>query len=322
MMMSSFPTSMNTHPFIPNDVKTEQAAPYPTTIQPQWQEAAEAKGFEVIGRIRDRYHLALRCHSCGHVHVSRIFTLMSAQPLCPACIETGWRRDAVAAGLIHLRRDPGHRHYSIYRASCGHEIRRQHEMIKRIASGAVSLRCETCHDQRERQEARNCGWRLVGPDPQGDPNYRVYRHADGCGAQQRIARANMQTGRFECGNCGPGWAAAPNAIYLMRFTLASSRDVIKLGHARDPEMRLRNQLLISRNMPGKVIRSVSMPSGRTALREEQGMHAVLRDAHPDAVIPPDRYRGQIRVGSEIYDAHLTRIVLAMLDELARRYPGD
>ncbi|SEO37749.1 hypothetical protein SAMN04489859_10835 [Paracoccus alcaliphilus] len=301
---------------IPNDMVTshpEQFSFYPGAIHAHWHATANAKGFDITGRILDRYHLALRCHACSHVHASRIYTVMSVQPQCPACMLARLQRDAEAAGVTHLRRDPEHRQYSFYRASCGHDVRRQHEIIRRVAAGVTDLRCETCHAATEAREARKRGWMLVGPDPEGDPNYRLYAHADGCGAQQRIARVNMRTGRFECSCCGEGWAASRSYLYAMSFTLANGRDLVKLGYSRDPESRLLHQLRIARTMPCEILRVVEMASGHQAIRTEKGLHTELRETHPDAVVDPLLYRGQIRVRSEIYDATLTPLILSMLD---------
>src|SRR5690606_11284166 len=155
--------------------------------------------FDFVGRIIDRLHLALRCRHCGASQKTRLFTVMSSQPLCPACLMADWREDADAAGLVFLRRDLAHRHYAHYRAPCGHEVRRQMGLVKRIAAGDVSWRCEACHAETEAAEAEARGWVLTGGDPSGNPNYRNYRH--GCGHEQRIARGNMQSGRFSCGGC-------------------------------------------------------------------------------------------------------------------------
>lgn len=293
----------------------EQFSFYPGPVHAHWHATANAKGFDITGRILDRYHLALRCHSCGHVHASRIFNLMSAEPQCPACMLARLKRDAEAAGLVHLHRDPEHRHYSFYRAACGHTVRRQHEIIRRVAAGITDLRCETCHAATEASEARKRGWMLLGPDPDGDASYRLYAHAAGCGALQRIARVNMQTGRFECSCCGQGWAASLSYLYAMRFTLANGRELVKLGYSRDPESRLLHQLRIDRDMPCEILRTVEMSSGHQAIRTEKALHAQLRDAHPDAVVDPVSYRGQIRVRSEIYDTALTPLILALLDDI-------
>ena len=296
----------------------EMAPAYAGPIAPHWQAAAKAKGFAITGRIRDRYHLALQCDVCGHVHGARIYTLMSAQPQCPACMIARLDQDAAAAGLAHLGRDAHSRHYSHYRAPCGHSLRRQHEIVRRMAAGSTGLRCETCHAATEASEAEKRGWKLLGSDPQGDPNYRLYAHADGCGATQRIARANMQTNRFECSGCGQGWAASQSFLYAMRFTLPTGRGLVKLGYSRDPDSRLLHQLQIDRDMPCEILRRVQMPTGHHAIRVEKRLHARLRGHHPQAVIDPQVYRGKIRVRSEIYDAALTQEVLALLDTVAKR----
>lgn len=294
--------------------RADQQTPYPGAIRPQWQAAARAKGFRITARIRDRYHLALRCRTCGATHASRIYTLMSAQPQCPACQLARLEAEARAAGLTHLHRDPDERHYSTYRAACGHRLRRQHEIVRRVGAEATGLRCETCHAAREADEARARNWRLMGPDPEGDPSYRLYRH--GCGQVQRVARANMQTGRFDCAGCGPGWAAAPSHLYAMGFTLENGRALVKLGYARDPESRLAHQLVIDRRMPAAILRTVPVASGHDAIRIEKGLHARLRRAHPEAVVDPACYAGKIRVGSEIYEASLTPVILALLEAVA------
>lgn len=292
---------------------------YPVFPRPSlsaWIEAAGAKGFEIVARIIDRLHLALKCRHCGAIHRSRLYTLMSAQPSCPSCMEADWRREASAAGLEYLCRDATDRHYAIYTAACGHQVRRQTGQITRIAVGEVALRCETCHAATEAAEAAMRDWVLTGPDPAQNPNYRVYRHSI-CGNSQRIARANMRSGRFACPNCDNGWAADPSYIYLMRFVLATSRPVIKLGYSRDPVSRLEHQLRIDPAMPREIIRQVAMPSGHAAIRTEKAMHGALKRAHPEAIIDPASWHGQIRVKTEIYDEALLPVILKMLADIDR-----
>ncbi|MHA3980687.1 GIY-YIG nuclease family protein [Halovulum sp. GXIMD14794] len=293
----------------PVDTETVYAGP----IHDHWQEAANRHGFSITRRIRDRYHLALRCHGCRRSHASRIYTVTTTRPRCPHCVRDRLERDAEAAGLVHIDRDPQDRHYSRYRAPCGHVIHRQHEIVKRAAAGATGLRCEVCHASVEAEEARTRGWELVGPDPEGDANYRTYQHS--CGHVQRIARVNMQTGRFQCGQCGEGWVVAPSYLYLLRFTLANSRDVIKLGYSRDPGSRLAHQLVIDRAMPAELLRTVRVRSGRHALRTERTLHAHLRHRYPEARVDPSCWQGQIRVGSEIYDIAIRPQIDALLDRI-------
>lgn len=292
---------------IPHDV-------FPGAILPKWIKVAEAKGYDIVGRIIDRLHLALRCRRCGATQKARIYTLLSAQPLCQSCLLAEWRKDAAASGLAFLRRDPTHRHYAFYLMPCGHEVRRQFELVKRSAAGLIGVRCNTCKAATEADEALARGWSLRSADPEGNPNYRVYAHTE-CGHDQRIARANMQSGRFSCGECGEDWPSATSYIYAMSFTLASGREVVKLGFSRNPECRLTYQLQRDREMPCRILRMVPMATGNAALCAEKAMHKRLRTEHPYAAIHPAAWEGQIRVKTEIYDGALTPVILGLLDDL-------
>lgn len=298
-----------------NNTSIPDTAPtFPQTLQSNWIAAAQAKGFDLVCRVQDRYHLLLRCQACGAEHASRINVVRDHQPLCPHCIEARWRADAEAAGLTWLGRDPESRHHGLYQAECGHEARRQFEFVKRVAAGTTDLRCETCHQAAEKAEAEARGWELIGVDPEGDPNYRLYRH-QACAHQQRIARANMQSGRFTCSVCGEGWAAAPSFLYAMQFKLPAGAKLVKLGFSRDPKSRLHYQLKRRPDLEAQILRTVAMQSGHSALCTEKRLHAQLKAQHPDLIIPPERYQDWLRVRSEIYCAQLTANVLALLDEV-------
>ena len=287
-------------------------APSPET----WVRAANGKGYRIVARVIDRYHVALECLTCETLNLARAFTLLRCQPECKGCQFERRQEEAQSVGLAYLGRDPDDPHYGRYRvADCGHEVRRQFELIKRVVDGTTGLRCEVCHRAREEAEARARGWRLVGPDPDGEPNYRVYAHEDGCGETQRIARANMQTGRFSCETCGDVWPAEPSALYLMRFLPPGRRPVVKLGMSRDPESRMRHQLGLPDHVEARILRTVPMETGRAALIAEKRLHGELRRNYPEAVVPPEEFRDYLRVVSEIYDIALEPVILEMLDRV-------
>lgn len=287
---------------------------FPLTIHAHWRDTAANKGFDILKRIRDRYHLLLRCRTCGATHMGKIFVVMNNQPLCPHCIEHRWQADAKAAGLKWAGRDPQSRHHGFYIADCGHRLRRQIELVKRAAARICDLRCEACHSRKEQTEAEAQGWTLIGPDPEGDPNYRLYRHHK-CGHTQRVARVNMQTGRFGCGNCGDDWPAAPSHLYAMQFKLPNGALLVKLGFSRNPDSRLRHQLLKHHGLDAQILKSVPMPTGQLALQTEKRLHARVKSTFPDSIAPPDLYAGSINVRSEIYFAEVTREILRLLDEI-------
>lgn len=290
---------------------------HPGELQPHWIAAAREKGFTLVTRVRDRYSLALRCHKCGDLVCKRLYSLMSHQPECDSCIEDAWRAEAKAAGLTFLRRDPDHRHYAFYRAACGHEIRRQFELVGRVARGETGTRCETCHAAREQEEAAARGWKLVSPDPLGNPHFRIYFHP-ACETLARIARVNMQTGRFTCPGCGESWATAKSHIYAMRFELEPGRSVVKLGFSRDPVSRLDHQLPRVRDLPRKLLYSVPVRSGHQAQKIEKRLHSRLKAAHPHGLVPPEDFVGHLKVKSEIYVPALEGQILKELRRVARQ----
>lgn len=291
-------------------------------LPPHWSAIARSKGYEIAGRVRDHLHLALRCTRCDTVSLARVFTLRTAQPRCPNCLRTARAGAAADAGAEFRRRDPQDTRYAFYGLPCGHEVRRQFGRVTRAAAGENGIRCGTCHAQGLDAEAKRWGWTLHGPDPEGDSRYRLYAHpAGGCGGHvQRVARANMISGRFGCAACGEGWITAESAIYLMRFDLPNFGAVVKLGFSRNPGSRLDHQLKGHRDLTATLLRVVPMASGRLALCTERRMHADLRATYPKAVVPPPAYRGIIRVGSEVYDARLQPVIEAMLDRIAAEHP--
>ena len=281
-----------------------------------WVRAAAAKNYRIAARVIDRYHVALECRTCETLNLARAFTVLNNRPVCKGCQFSRRQEEAHGVGLVYLGRDPDDPHYGRYRVTeCGHEIRRQFELIKRVAAGETGVRCEICHRAREEEEARARGWRLVGPNPDGDQNYRFYAHENGCGKTQRIARANMQTGRFACESCGDVWSAEPSALYLMYFSAPDRRPVLKLGMSRDPDSRMRYQLGLPDHVEASVLRTVPMKTGRAALSTEKRLHAELRRRYPEAVVPPEEFSDYLRVVSEIYDISLESVILEMLDRV-------
>lgn len=286
---------------------------HPGKLHTHWSKAALAKGFTLIARVRDRLHVALRCQTCGGVHAARHSVVMTAQPLCPHCIEARWRANASAAGLTWLGRD-AHRHYGHYLLPCGHETRRQFSFVERVAAGAVSVRCETCLTHREEAEAQRFGWTRVRRDPEGNPNYRLYRHH--CGHSQRIAVANMRWGQSDCAGCGQSWTAKPSYIYLLDIRhQQTKRHYLKLGYSSHPVKRHKHQLGLPKDAAVEVLRVVAMATGHDACAREKAAHARLKRSHPDALVPHPEYADLMNVVSEIYRPQALSLLQATLDRI-------
>lgn len=276
--------------------------------------ASALKGFIAVSRLKKNGYYALRCIACGEILRARHSVILHCHPTCRSCLAKKHRIAAKVAGLRLLRRDPGSRHHAFFLAECGHEIRREFDLVQRTARGEAGVRCETCVADEHGAAAEARGWDLIGPDPEGRVSHRLYRH-HACGHEQPVAVANMQSGRFGCGNCGAAWPAAPSALYVMQFELRGDVTAIKFGFSRDPDSRLTYQLLSGLETRGCLLRIVAMPSGAAAIRAEKAAHRRIRAEMPEALLPQNLFRGQIRVKSEIYDPVALPLISAMLDEI-------
>lgn len=281
-------------------------------IPEAWHEIAEEKGFEIIGRVCDRYHLVLRHNECGAEMVSKVFTLRTTNPLCPTCLEDKRRALCTAAGVTYVGRGE-HPNYFRILLPCGHETGRQQELLERVRLGANEIRCEECLGDRLRAEARSRDWELIGADPQGELNYRLYRHD--CGHFQRVAVVNMLTGRFTCGGCSEGWTRDSSFIYAMRFVLMSGREAIKVGFSRDPQSRLRHQLITDRDQYAMLIRTIPISTGRLAIILEKKLHLRLRRRYPEAVLDRSEFGREVRVVSELYCESIETKIMRLLDDV-------
>lgn len=287
---------------------------HPGSVPPEWNAAAEAKGFTAIVRVRNRQHVALRCHTCGGINAVRSNVLMHHKPHCHHCLDSTRRKTAEAAGMQFRRRDPADHKYAFYAMRCDHVVRRQFEFVERMARGEVAARCETCLVAREEAEAIRFGWRRLGRDQKGNANYRLYRHA--CGHEQRIARANLQWGQCDCAGCGQSWTAKPSFVYLLDIRHPqTTRHYLKLGYSSHPLKRHRHQLGLPKSAEVEVLRVVAMPTGHDACMHEKAAHVRLKREHPECLVPAPEYQGFINVLSEIYKPESLPILNATLDRI-------
>jgi hypothetical protein len=276
---------------------------------------AARRGFRIDRRVKDRYHLALECAACGSHTAVKVFVLRETAVRCGGCAARTRKQNAQGAGLTFLRRDPAARHYGYFRARCGHTVRRQFELIRRVRNGETGIKCKICLVAREQREARAHGWDRVGPDPAGNPNYRLYRHR--CGNVQRIARINMRHGQCDCARCGESWSSKPSVIYLARIFLSGlPDDVVKLGYSAHPHKRFKHQLGLPKSARVRFLRLLEMPSGHAACVVEKAANARLARDFTDLVVPHTIYRGLINVRSEIYWPALLDEIEAELDRIS------
>ncbi|PVA08539.1 hypothetical protein DC366_18685, partial [Pelagivirga sediminicola] len=107
----------------------------------------------------------------------------------------------------------------------------------------------------------------------------------------------------------------------MRFRVPEFGTFVKAGFSKNPDSRMRHQLGLREDVEAEILDEVPTPSGQVAIRLEKNLHAQLRAAHPDKVVPREMLRPWIKVTSEIYTADAVPIIRRMLDEIeSPRWP--
>jgi len=311
------PTSTLYYPFLING---EYPCYHPGPIHSHWREAADRKGFVVLGRGGEGHQtLVLGCRRCGEPLLRRTNVVLGSRIECKTCVQQPYEAAAARFGAERVGPDPqGDRHYALWRLECRHIVRLQYGQIQKIGQGEVEADCIDCRTARYGDEAKVHGWKLlhVIPDKQG---FHTYRHE--CGHAQEIATANMRTGECACASCSPGASSRPSFIYLFRIDLPNL-PVIKLGYSQRPRKRLRHQLAISSQVSTDILRLVPMPTGFRARIEETAIHRKLATHHPEWIVPKTVFGDAIGTKGEVYRPAALPDIERLLDEVASRYPPE
>jgi hypothetical protein len=93
-----------------------------------------------------------------------------------------------------------------------------------------------------------------------------------------------------------------------------------MGYSARPEKRLRHQLGIDKGITTEVLRTIQLPTGHDARKEEEAAHDFLRDTFPEWVVPKSVFGNGVNTMSEIYRPAATQEMHRLLDEIERRYP--
>ena len=302
------PLSQFTYPF-PIDGKFQQI--FQGARPAHWKDAATQKGFELIGRAKDRLHVVLGCKVCGAPTLKRVSVVLGHNPECPHCIQARRSAAARAIGAELVGADPkGNRHYGLFRFGCGHTDRRQYHRIEAAAAGGHQASCSACIEDRYAEEAQCHEWQLIGPTVHKGLNYRRYQHV--CGHCQDVAVVNMRNGDLDCAGCGETWASKPSEIYILAFTLPTL-PVIKLGYSSNSTFRMRQVQCNPDLTRGSLLRKIDVETGHRAICVEKALHSHIRRNRPDLIVPPEIFRDHIRTTSEVYHRHGKPYIEALLD---------
>lgn len=309
----------SSHPgFIEADSRLHRKHKLP--IDPVVSDAADKNGFSTICRVRDHRYVVIECRTCNYRSVRRISVVKNDNPVCHNCIRQ--RRieiaQSVGARLVCRDKTKG-RHDYVYELKCGHFVSRQVANMERAAAGLFDIACDACRDDKYRRQAERLDWKLEGPALPPRPNYRRYRHS--CGHEQNITVQNMYHGDCDCAGCGETWSSKPSYIYIFEIDLPHVR-VVKFGYSSTPEIRLRQQLGISKSVARSVRRKIPVESGNIAVSQEKLCHNALARNCPEFIVPKSVFGDGINTKSEIYYRDALPVFDRLIEAIEAGYQPD
>jgi len=198
-----------------------------TCLDNKIKEEAEAQGCVLLGAGKNRV-----CRTyllpCGHEHEIKLPQMRSGEFRCQICLNYKLREEAEAQGCKLV--GPGQKSsYRTYRLPCGHEQEVAPSNLRN-----AEFRCQTCLDNKLREEAEAQDCKLVGPGSKG--NCRVYRLK--CGHERELQISNVRKGEFHCQTCFDSnleAEAEAQGLVLLGLGKNSAHRTIQLpcGHEQD-----------------------------------------------------------------------------------------
>ena len=192
--------------------------------------------------------------------------------------------------------------------------------IREAGSAGGLPPCPACREDHYRAVALPC-WNLVGPDPDGDPELRLYRHPMD-GEERVVAPLEMYRKLVR-----PAWIEADtppdpvpprhpviSGIYLLAVETAIG-PALKVGHSCDV-IRRAEAFGDATAWPSDV---VQLPRRDVRAYEERELHRSLVSDHPDLVLTPEQIGRRLPCVSEVYRPEAKDIVIAAFREIAARY---
>jgi hypothetical protein len=152
---------------------------------------AEAQGCELLGPGSNKDYRTYRL-PCGHEQGMGVKEMREGVFRCRTCLNHKLEAEAEAQGCELLGLGKKDVHARIYRLPCGHE-REYH--ISQMRKG--ELRCQTCFDNKLKEEAAAQSCELIGPGR--NAHIRTYRLE--CGHEREVGTREMRNGGFRCNTC-------------------------------------------------------------------------------------------------------------------------
>jgi len=106
----------------------------------------------------------------------------------------------------------------------------------------------------------------------------------------------------------------PSNLYLLAVK-TPDLTVLKLGFSSQPEHRSKHQLGVPKGTPSRLLRTIKMPNGREAERQEQRLHRFIRTNFAGSVLKGHDLSQWINTPTEIYRFELLDAINNLLDEV-------
>jgi len=247
------------------------------------QTAVQKSGFSVVCLVYAGDEIAVECQNCGKKDIHPIWLAEAGHLVCEC-----HRFKQVAAELIHQNRMTS----------------TQGLQITPVANSEMT--------ESYFSFARELGWKLVGAPSDKPSSKFVYEHC--CGHRQVADFGNVCFGDISCNRCLPSYSLKPSNLYLLAVK-TPDLTVLKLGFSSQPEHRSKHQLGVPKGTPSRLLRTIKMPNGREAERQEQRLHRFIRTNFAGSVLKGHDLSQWINTPTEIYRFELLDAINNLLDEV-------
>ena len=276
--------------------------------------AAKARGYTVIGVCDNALFRKVKRDICGHISEIRHGNIKKDKierltSICQECYEIKLAKDAEAADMTYLgqaiTKGGVFRHYMFNK--CGHKRDIQAPCISK-----GNFSCSECKENNYAESALKAGLVYIGKSSNKSDHKRNYKLP--CGHTKEIRMDHASSGSYLCDFCGDSHYTKPSSIYLLEITHKDNFSWLKLGFAKDLELR-KSGYGLSKGCVVSTVKVVDVPTGAFAVSTEKKWHKLLKSLRLDSKLMKNYHKSN--GFTECYSLSAKSIITELMHNLEK-----